>query len=280
MTQSAVSTLTDEDYQLFRRLVYTQSGINLGEHKLQLVKSRLGKLVREGGFPSYRAFYHHVRNDASGEALCVMLDAITTNTTHLFREINHFHFLRDTVIEWAGDRAWRRAHKELRIWSAACSSGEEPHSLAMTTADALRRSSGLPFKILATDLSSVVLSRAKLALYEPHRVGTVPEDLKKRYLKSCTVDGKPHVQLVPELRSRIKFCRFNLMSETFPFREPFDIIFCRNVMIYFDKPTQATLVRKMAGQLREGGYLMIGHSETLNKLDQPLSYIEPTIYRK
>ena len=174
MTQSAISTLTDKDYQLFRRLVYTQSGINLGEHKLQLVKSRLGKLVREGGFPSYRAFYHHVRNDAAGEALCVMLDAITTNTTHLFREINHFHFLRDTVIEWAGDRAWRRAHKELRIWSAACSSGEEPHSLAMTTTDALRRSSGLPFKILATDLSSVVLSRAKLALYEPQRVGTVP----------------------------------------------------------------------------------------------------------
>lgn len=280
MSQTANRTLTDEDYQLFRRLVYAQSGIDLGEHKLQLVKSRLGKLVREGGFRSYRAYYHHVRDDASGEALCVMLDAITTNTTHLFREINHFHRLRDTVIEWAGDRRWRRTHRELRIWSAACSSGEEPHSLAMTTADALRRFPDLPFKILATDLSSVMLSRAKLGLYEPHRVGTVPADLKKRYLKPCTVDGKPHVQLVPELRSRIKFCRFNLMTEAFPFREPFDIIFCRNVMIYFDKATQGSLVRKLAEQLREGGYLMIGHSETLNKLDHSLDYVEPTIYRK
>ncbi|MCH7871214.1 MAG: methyltransferase domain-containing protein [Planctomycetes bacterium] len=272
--------LKDEDYQLIRKLVYAQSGINLGEHKAQLVKSRLSRLLREGRFPSYRAYYQHVRDDPTGEALSVMLDAITTNTTHLFREITHFNRVRQLLTGWAGDQAWRRAHKEVRIWSAACSSGEEPHSLAMTAADTLQAFPKLDFRILATDLSSQMLSQAKLALYEIQRVGTVPEKLRKRYLKPVKADGKQRLQLVPELRSRITFSKFNLMSESFPFKQSFDIIFCRNVMIYFDKPTQNTLVQKLVRHLCTGGHLMIGHSESINKLDHSLTYVEPTVYRK
>jgi len=209
-----------------------------------------------------------------------LLDAITTNTTHLFREMNHFVLLRKIVTAWVDDRNWRRANSMLRIWSAACSSGEEPHSIAMVAHSAVQAAPGLALKILATDLSRKVLARAKTALYDIHRVGTVPAEYKHRYLKKVSCDGQPMFQVSREIRDVITFARFNLMSPTFDFRHGFDIIFCRNVMIYFDRPTQETLVNKMARHLRPGGYLIVGHSESLSALHHPLTYVEPTVYRK
>ncbi|HNQ23852.1 MAG TPA: protein-glutamate O-methyltransferase CheR [Phycisphaerae bacterium] len=276
----ATKDLTREDYELFRRLVYAKSGINLGEHKMQLVRARLGKRVRQGNFPSFRDYYKHVEQDATGEELTSLLDAISTNTTHLFREARHFAFLRDTLKRWAEDPGWRRRNPTIRIWSAGCSSGEEPHSIVMVAHDVVHRYPELDLKILATDLSTQVLSRAQLGLYEMHRVGTVPAEYRSRYLKKVRHEDQPWFQLVPELRALITFARFNLMTPTFPFKHGFHIIFCRNVMIYFDKPTQQALVNKFAVHLHEGGYLMIGHSESLNSLQQPLAYVEPTIYRK
>jgi len=275
-----IKDLTREDYELIRRLVYAKSGINLGDQKMQLVRARLGKKVREGSFKSFRDYYRHVEEDPSGQRLCELLDAITTNTTHLFREMRHFNFLRDLITRWANDKSWRASHRELRIWSAASSSGEEPHSIAMVAHEALQSYSGLEFKILATDLSVQMLSKAKLGLYDLHRVGTVPPEHRNRYLKKVDHEGTICLQLVPELRRAITFSRFNLMTPTFPFRKGFDIIFCRNVMIYFDRQTQETLVNKLAGQLHREGYLMIGHSESLNGIKHPLSYVEPTIYQK
>ena len=277
---SEVRDLTRDDYELFRRLVYAQSGINLGEHKMQLVRARLGKRVRQGGFNSFRDYYRHVEQDPTGEELCRLLDAISTNTTHLFRESRHFALLGQITRRWAEDRMWRRDHSTLRIWSAACSSGEEPYSIAMTAHDALIPYPGLELKVLATDLSVRMLSRAKLGLYEAHRVGTVPPDFQKRYFQAVREDEQVMLQVVPELRQTITFSRFNLMSPTFPFRHGFDVIFCRNVMIYFDRSTQQTLVTKLIGQLHEGGYLMIGHSESLNNVEHPLQYVEPTVYQK
>ncbi len=272
--------LTRDDYELIRRLVYSQSGINLGDNKVQLVRARLGKRVRQGNFRSFREYYRHVEADPSGQALCEMLDAISTNTTHLFREIRHFNLLQTILIGWLASPAWRRHHDGLRIWSAGCSSGEEPYSIAMVAHAAVEHQSGVDLKILATDLSLHMLSRAKLGLYETHRVGTVPPKLRSRYLQKTHVDGRPMLQVVPDLRRTIRFVRFNLMAPTFPFRRGFDVIFCRNVMIYFDRPTQQTLVNKFAAHLQEGGYLVIGHSESLNSIKQPLSYVEPTVYRK
>ncbi len=272
--------LTREDYELIRRLVYAQSGINLGDQKMPLVRARLGKCVRQGEFRSFREYYRHVEADPSGAALCELLDAISTNTTHLFREIRHFNFLRDVISDWVNDRAWRARHADLRIWSAGCSSGEEPHSLAMLAHAALEQRPGLDLRILATDLSVQMLSRAKLGLYDLHRVGTVPPELRNRYLHKVRSDGETVLQLAPELRRLIRFVRFNLMTPRFPFRQGFDVIFCRNVMIYFDRPTQQTLVNKFAAQLHPGGYLLIGHSESLNGIQHPLSYVEPTVYQR
>ncbi len=275
-----IEDLTREDYELIRKLVYARSGINLGDQKMQLVRARLGKLVRKGGFRSFREYYRYVEDDQDGEALCQLLDAISTNTTHLFREKHHFGVLRGLLQGWMHDKAWRSRHPAVRIWSAACSSGEEPHSIAMVAHDALRSCPELELKILATDLSVQMLSRARLGLYEPHRVGTVPPVLRQRYLHEVLHDGKAMLQLDPALRGAVTFARFNLMSPTFPFRKGFHVIFCRNVMIYFDRATQEVLVNKLAGQLVPGGHLMIGHSESLSGVKHPLAYVEPTVYRK
>jgi len=279
-TATAALDLTQDDYELIRRLVYCQSGINLGDKKTQLVRARLGKIVRTRGFRSFREYYRHVEQDPSGEELCTLLDAISTNTTHLFREMSHFNLLRRLLQTWLADRDWRARHPTIRIWSAACSSGEEPHSIAMVAHDVLRDHPGVDLKILATDLSVRMLSRAMLGIYEPHRIGTVPPELKTRYLRPTVADGEAVLQLIPELRQTITFARFNLMTPAFPFRNRFNVIFCRNVMIYFDRPTQQAVVGKLTERLHEGGYLLIGHSESLNGIDHRLTYVEPTVYQK
>ncbi len=273
------SDLTKEDYELFRRLVYAKSGINLGDSKQQLVRARLGKRVREGGFASFRAYYEHVKNDSTGEELQKLLDSISTNTTHLFREKRHFDFLHRLVKNWAEDRQWRNRHSVLRVWSAACSSGEEPHSLAMTVHDALR-GTNLKARILATDLSTKVLRQAQVGVYDTHKVGTVPAEYRSRYFRQIRCDGQVCLELSTEIREMITFCRFNLMTPSFPFKNGFHVVFCRNVMIYFDRPTQEGLVNRIERHLHPDGHLMIGHSESLNGVNHALKYVEPTIYRK
>ncbi len=277
---SEVEDLTRVDYERIRRLVYAKSGIDLGDQKMQLVRSRLGKRVRERGFKSYHEYLGYVEQDPAGEELCRLLDAITTNTTHLFREIQHFKFLKSTLQRWLADKTWRSSRSTIRIWSAGCSSGEEPHSTAMVVHDVFQEYPNVEVKILATDLSVQMLGKAKLGLYEPHRVGTVPGVFRHRYLRTVQYNGEQLLQLVPELRQTITFSRFNLMAPTFPFKNRFDVIFCRNVMIYFDRPTQQTLANKFAEHLCPGGYLFIGHSETLNGLQHPLSYVMPATYMR
>jgi chemotaxis protein methyltransferase CheR len=298
-----VRDLTEQEYELIRRLVHDQSGINLGEQKQQLVRARLGKRLRSGRFPSFRAYYNHVKEDASGDELCALLDAISTNTTHLFRERQHFEFLAESLQDALRDRAWRAANNPLRVWSAGCSSGEEAHSIAMILDDVLREKGvtnlfaardsragrakgekvpdacfGLDWKILATDISTRVLERARAGVYESHRLGTVPRSFRQRYFV-CGGDDQLEVRISPALARRITFARFNLTTDHFPFRHGFHYIFCRNVMIYFDRPTQQRLVAKFAAQLRPGGYLLIGHSESLNGIAHGLRYVRPTIYQ-
>jgi chemotaxis protein methyltransferase CheR len=276
-TQVEAKDLTKEEYELFRRLVYAKSGINLGDSKQQLVRARLGKRVRQGRFASFRSYYEYIEKDGSGEELQLLLDAITTNTTHLFREKRHFDFLHQLVTRWA--QGAKSPSATLRIWSAACSSGEEPHSMAMVVHDALRETR-FAAKILATDLSGKVLNRARQGIYECHKVGSVPSDYRSRYFLRIQHNGQVCLELTPEVRNLITFSRFNLMTPTFPFRHGFDVVFCRNVMIYFDRPTQEGLIGRIVQHLRPGGYLMIGHSESLNGVRHPLKYVEPTIYRK
>ncbi len=276
---SETHDLSREEYNLFRKLVYENSGINLGEQKLQLVRARLGKRIRQEGYKSFRQYYEKVKTDSTGEELCELLDAISTNTTHLFREIKHFHLLEEVIKEWCEDKAWRSKNSTLRIWSSASSSGEEPYSIAMVAHDTLLKYPGVDLKILATDISTQMLAKAKRGVFDIHRAGTVPPQYKK-YLKQVVFEGQTVLQVDPIIRRAITYARFNLMTPTFPFKHGFNIIFCRNVMIYFDSQTQETLVNKFAQHLHDGGYLLIGHSESLNNLKHPFKYVKPTIYRK
>lgn len=271
--------LSQKDYDLFRKLIYEKCGINLGDQKQQLVRARLGKRLRSGNFASYRAYYEFVRNDATGNEVCLLIDAISTNTTHLFREKQHFDFLASALQRRLEDKRWRSATKTLRIWSAGCSTGDEPYSIAMTLDDALVNS-GVDWKILATDISTKVLDVARAGIYETHRLGTVPPTFRQRYFGRVAGPDRTHAQVVPRLRERITFARFNLMTEHFPFRHGFDFIFCRNVMIYFDRATQEGLVARFSQHLRPGGHLLIGHSESLNGIRHVLTYVQPTIYQK
>jgi chemotaxis protein methyltransferase CheR len=270
--------LTDEDYERFRRLVYQKTGINLGQHKQQLVRARLGKRVRGGGFSSYRAYYEHVLKDASGEELRILIDAIATNTTHLFREQGHFEFLARTLRACLADPRWRAANREVRFWSAGCSSGDEPYSIAMTVCDVLA-SATVGWRILATDISSRILEQARAGVYDTHRLGAVPPAYRQRYFV-CVGGSRGRVQVSPALKERVRFAAFNLMSDPYPFRHGFNYIFCRNVMIYFDRRTQEQLVDKFTAQLRPEGYLIIGHSESLNAIRHTLKYVQPTIYQR
>ncbi|MBN2447851.1 MAG: hypothetical protein JXO22_14055 [Phycisphaerae bacterium] len=272
---SDVRDLTREEYELFRKLVYEKVGINLGERKLQLVRARLAKRLRQGRFRTFREYYSFVKGDQSGDELVHLIDAISTNTTHLFRENQHFDFLAEKLRDWVANHD--AADNELRIWSAACSSGEEPHTLAMVVADALGKTS-FNCRILATDISTRVLERARVGRYETERLTSVPESFQRRFFERDSDDQ--HMRIRSELLNCIKFARFNLMSEQFPFRRGFHFIFCRNVMIYFDRPTQQTLVGKLAKHLLPGAYLIIGHSESLNAIDHPLRYVRPSIYQK
>ncbi len=270
--------LTDREYELFRQLVYAHSGINLGGEKQHLVRARLGKRLRAKQFRSFKEYYEYVLNDHSGEELAMLLDAISTNTTHFFREKHHFELLSKMVqdgLRQNGGRKWT-----IRIWSAGCSSGEEPYSVGMTIHDLIKHRPDVELKILATDLSVQMLSQAKLGVYDSIRLGTLPAGFSRSYFAGYGGRRANQVQVVPEIRKLITFGRFNLMQPTFPFRHPFDAILCRNVMIYFDRPTQQGLVARFHQHLKPGGLLLIGHSESLNSIKHSYQYVEPAVYRK
>ncbi len=266
--------LTDQEFDQFSKLIYAQSGICLNENKKSLVVSRLSKRIRELGLPDFSTYYATVVEDASGDEFVRMLDLISTNKTDFFREPKHFDFLREQVIPQCGTA------KRLRIWSSACSSGEEPYTIAMTIADSVTGLSQWDCRILASDLSTRVLDKAATGVYDAERVeGLSPEVVKRHFLRGRGAQGSSF-KVKPALASMVVFRRINLMADRFPIKSPLDVIFCRNVMIYFDRPTQAKLMAKFYRYLRPGGYLFIGHSESLQWVEHQFTYVAPTIYQK
>jgi chemotaxis protein methyltransferase CheR len=203
-----------------------------------------------------------------------MLDLISTNKTDFFRESNHFDFLRDRILPELEDV------KRIRIWSSACSTGEEPYTIAITLYEGVQDPAQWEFKILASDLSTRVLAKAATGIYETDRVKNIPEDVVRRHFLRGRGDRAGFVKVKPHLAAIIRFRRLNLMDDHYPIKNPLDLIFCRNVMIYFDRPTQEQLVNKFHRYLKPGGYLFIGHSESLQWIRHPFRSLAPTIYRK
>lgn len=269
--------LSMEEFNLIRKLVYDRFGIQLNEQKRSLVVERLQKTLRTGGFPSFRAYYEHVIADRSGRALLELVDRISTNHTHFFREKDHFVFMQTTWLPALKKKAFS-GKKAVRIWSAGCSSGEEPYTIAMLLADQLEMDGGgWDIGILATDISTTVLEKAQAGIYADTQLDQVPEIYKKKYFRST---GEGLYAVSPALKEMLLFRRLNLMNQDYPFKGQFQIIFCRNVMIYFDEPVREGLLSRFHRYLEPGGYLFIGHSESIGRDNKYFRFIRPAIYQK
>lgn len=264
--------LTASEFQQIRDLAYQRSGLDLKRGKEALVAARLGKKLRELGFQTFAEYHRHVLADATGDALVQLIDALTTNHTSFLRERTHFEFLARAAKEEF------RAVSTLRIWSAACSSGEEPYSIAMCLSDALAGTPARQFRILASDISTRVLAAARRAVYPVSRFEEVPDAWRRACLLRGQGQSLGFYKVKPEVAGQVEFQRLNLI-EPLPQLGSFHVIFCRNVMMYFDKPTQQSVVQRLTGCLERGGYLFVGHSESLTGIEHALEYVRPAIYR-
>lgn len=266
--------ISAEEFERFRTLIYDESGIALNDQKQGLVASRLSKRLRQLGLSTFSEYYEALMRDPQREEFTRMLDLISTNKTDFFREPKHFDFLREEILPGLTQA------KQMRIWSSACSSGEEPYTIAMTLYDGVSDPSQWDFKILATDLSTRVLAKAAEGVYDEERVRDMPSETVRRHFLRGRGKSEGQLKVKPHLMSMIRFRRLNLMDEQYPIKSPLDLIFCRNVMIYFDRPTQERLVNKFYRYLKPGGHLFIGHSESLQWVNHPFKTVAPTIYWK
>ncbi len=272
--------LNDRDFYRLKDLVYRKCGINLNDNKKELLRARLGKRLRKSGIPTFNDYYCFLTETDDGAELTQMLDSISTNLTRFFREEKHFEFLGKEVLPALFGRLRSGERPKLRVWSAGCSSGEEPYSLAMWILENGGAGMTPPdLKILATDISTKVLSGAVQGVYSQSRVSSVPGDLQRRYFQKGCGKWQGYLRVKADLRRFIEFKRLNLM-DPFSFSEPFDFIFCRNVMIYFDREFQERLINRFYDCLRDGGHLFVGHSESLMTLSHQYRYVRPAVYQK
>ena len=282
MSDNATISLTEKEFSLFREMIYKEAGIALGSGKQQLVESRLSKRLRTCNLTSFTEYYRYLNeNDRNGEERLKMINALTTNKTDFFREQHHFDYLKSTVFPMLEQKARETGERKIRIWSAACSTGEEPYTLAMTVLDHFGPTSfhGWDIRILASDVDTDVLNHAQKGVYAADRVSDVPREILKRHFLKTSKDPEAPVQIRPELQELITFRRINFIEPQWPINTYFDIIFCRNVMIYFDEVTQDRLLTRFADQLVPRGHLFIGHSESILRLDQVYTSLGTTIYR-
>ncbi|MEI8344520.1 MAG: protein-glutamate O-methyltransferase [Candidatus Omnitrophota bacterium] len=272
--------LSEKEYQLFARFIYDYCGIDLGDNKKELMKARLMKRVRILKLKSYRDYYEYVLNDKSGTELVEMLDSVSTNVTHFFRERQHFDFMHHRILPDLVRVKTAARNCQIRVWSCAASSGEEIYTILMTLLEFLPSALDWDVRVLGTDISSRVLASAKEGIYLPDRMKDVPQIYQEKYFTKEYEDKRFFFRVKDVLRARAVFARLNLMDGVFPFKGKFDLIFCRNVMIYFDKPTQECLVNKLSRYLAPGGHLFIGHSESLIGLRTDFHSVAPAVFRK
>ena len=262
--------ISEREFQAIRAWIRGAAGISLSDQKKALVVGRLASRLRHYGLDSYGRYFELLQSGAQPGELQIAVDLLTTNETHFFREPKHFEFMRDKIL--AGHPAGRM----FRVWSAASSSGEEPYSIAMTLAESLGEA---PWEVVASDLSSRVLARAQTGHYAMARAKTIPRTYLSRYCLKGVGAQEGTFLVDAKLRGRVQFMQLNLVGALPPLRE-FDVIFLRNVMIYFDAPTKREVVARLLPHLARRGHIVVGHSESLNGLSEGLQSVQPSIYRK
>ncbi len=268
--------ITDDEFRQLRALIHRHTGIALSDHKRALVCSRLSRRLRHYQFTNYSQYYELLcHGDQEGVELMEMINAITTNKTDFFREAHHFQFLTEHVFPEHRKKKTRR----LRLWSAATATGEEAYTLAITVREAFADAADWDIKILATDIDTRVLAHAHAGVYTLEQAAPIALPLLRRYFFKGTGDFSNRVHVKPTLTSLIRFRQLNFLDDPWPMRAPFDVIFCRNVLIYFDKATQRRLLERMAGMLVPNGFLMLGHAEAIHSFDHLYRAVGHSIYQ-
>lgn len=266
--------INDRDFKKLTGYIHENYGINLTK-KRTLIEGRLSNIILEKGFSSFGEYLDDVFRDKTGQEMVTLINRLTTNHTYFMREPAHFEYFKNTVLPELESCVKSR---DLRIWSAGCSSGEEPYTLEMLMHDYFEQGDR-PWdtKLLATDISERALGIARQGTYLTEAIEGIPPFWKLKYFDKIDTE---HVQVKDLIRGDVIFRSFNLMEKEFPFRQKFQVIFCRNVMIYFDQPTKAGLIRRFYDSLVDGGYLFIGHSESVDREASGFHYIMPAVYRK
>ena len=268
--------LSDEEFQLLRDLIYRQTGITLSESKRTLITSRLAKRLRALRVSSYQEYYNHLLKSKDPVEMQEMVNCITTNKTDFFRENHHFEFLLKEAFPKLENLRGRS--RQIRIWCSASSRGHEPYTLAMTAHRYFQSKPNWDIRILATDIDTEVLTYASQGIYPLAELEMIPHDLCRRYFLRGTGGHAGKCQIRPEIRRLVTFRQLNLVHPPWPFRGSFDLIFCRNVMIYFDRPTQGIVLNEMAKHLDSDGYLFLGHSENICHREFPFVPLGATVY--
>ncbi|MCQ2613445.1 MAG: protein-glutamate O-methyltransferase [Treponemataceae bacterium] len=276
---SQTKTLSQSEFRTISEYIQQNVGIQMPESKKIMVQSRLMHRLRALKLNNYSEYIDYVFNkDKSGNELTIMIDSLTTNKTEFFREADHFSFMTNSVLP----EMISKGHKSLKLWSAGCSSGEEPYTLSIVLKEYMRNHPGTlsGFSLLATDISTKVLDQAVNGIYDAEETDGMNFEMKKRYFLKSKNPEERIVRVKPEIRSCVTFRQLNFMDSSYPISDIFNIIFCRNVLIYFDKPTQENIISKFLRHLEIGGYLFLGHSETIFGMDLPLETVAPTVYKK
>ena len=278
LISEGVLPLSDADYRFVGGLLYDRFGIQLGSRKRVLVAGRLTKRIRQLGLKSFPEYFDLLRADSSGNELSEFINRLTTNHSFFYREKDHYEFLQNKVFPELKKRIDRDPRYQVRMWSAGCAAGEEVYTLAL----ALREYFGpaadrADFGLLATDISLAALKAAQAGIYAGQKISELPPALRSGYFNEV---GTDLFEVSPEIKRMVLFKRLNLMADTYPFKSSFDVVFCRNVMIYFDQASRSRLVYSFFRHVKLGGYLFIGHSETIQRADCPFDYVQPAIYRK
>ena len=269
--------LSSRNFDALSRYIYDYSGIKMPITKLTMLEGRLRRRLRATGIPSFNSYCDYLFKHGGIEKEAIFLiDAVTTNKTDFFREPKHFEFMEQVGLpELAA-----AGHRRLRLWSAACSIGAEPYTMAMVMQDFVESRSGFDYRILATDLSTDVLAAARRGVYPRDMIQPVPPEVQRRHVMVSRDSERGEVRIHPRLRSTIGFARMNLMDSAYRVGEPMHMIFCRNVLIYFDKPTQARVLSRLCDCLAPGGFLYVGHSETVTGIALPVRQVANTVFKK
>ena len=270
--------LSDKDFSKLAAVITRETGIKMPIAKKVMLQSRLKKRLTALGITSFSEYTEHVLStDGLSAELIHMLDAVSTNKTDFFREPIHFEVMRDLVLP-----EFARLHdgQPFKAWSAGCSSGEEPYNIAMVIDDFLRGGYTFDYQVRGSDISTAVLRTAINGIYTEPRIAPVPKYILHKYFMRSKDKTKKLFKVVPEIRKKVQFSRINFMDDTYKVPERFDVVFCRNVLIYFDRPTQEAVVSKLLNHLKPGGYFFIGHSESLIDMNLPLKGVRPTVFQK